>query len=382
MDWREDREPGQGKPGRTGPPNVPLLHAFGEHWVLYFPAEDSLLILNSLGKAVWEMWSEGCGRHDMVSAFSEHFGLSSERAWHDVGEILATLECVSSANDKLQESAATLPAAGGVEDSLGNAPPARFDDCGVFRFGHRRVRVMSAVAEAGASLFRRFAHRALVDEGSADTLEISGSDSLFRLTFRGHLIDEVTTINSLLSRLVQLLLGLEHPATNLLAHCHAGAVIRNGRSLLIPGSSGTGKSTLTAFLVANGFAYLGDDIVAIAEGGALLLPLPTCMSIKSGSWPVLEKLYPVLAELPSFNRGARTVRYIEPKGNYETLDEGSAPSIVLFPIYQPGEQTRLSLLPPLESMLRLVGAHASLAATSNRGKTRAAHPFRRTDTGL
>lgn len=156
------------------------------------------------------MWSEGCDRHEMVSAFIEHFGLSSERAWHDVEEILAELERVSLANDKLQQSAPTL-AAEGVHESHCAVPQAKLDDCGVFRFGHSRIRVMSSVAEAGASLFWRFAHRAVVDEGSADTLEISESDSLFRLAFRGHLIDEVTTINRLLSHLVQLLLSLEHP---------------------------------------------------------------------------------------------------------------------------------------------------------------------------
>jgi hypothetical protein len=41
---------------------------------------------------------------------------------------------------------------------------------------------------------------------------------------------------------------------------HAAAVCMNGRGLLLPGSSGVGKSTLTIALVRAGFGFLGDNL--------------------------------------------------------------------------------------------------------------------------
>lgn len=44
-------------------------------------------------------------------------------------------------------------------------------------------------------------------------------------------------------------------------HWHGSALTKQGSTLLIPGKSGTGKSTLSLALAANGFQMLGDDIV-------------------------------------------------------------------------------------------------------------------------
>jgi hypothetical protein len=44
---------------------------------------------------------------------------------------------------------------------------------------------------------------------------------------------------------------------------HAGAVTRDGASYLLPGASGSGKSSLCATLVRGGFRYLTDDFVLL-----------------------------------------------------------------------------------------------------------------------
>lgn len=56
---------------------------------------------------------------------------------------------------------------------------------------------------------------------------------------------------------------------------HAAAVQRAGTTVLIPGPSGTGKSTLTAALVRRGFRYAGDDIVALDRATCEVIPCPT-----------------------------------------------------------------------------------------------------------
>ncbi|HET6210294.1 MAG TPA: hypothetical protein VFD94_07920, partial [Jatrophihabitans sp.] len=50
---------------------------------------------------------------------------------------------------------------------------------------------------------------------------------------------------------------------------HAGVVTYPGAAVVIPGSSGLGKSTLTAALVQAGFGYLSDEVLAVPRTGGL-----------------------------------------------------------------------------------------------------------------
>jgi hypothetical protein len=65
-----------------------------------------------------------------------------------------------------------------------------------------------------------------------------------------------------------------------LFHLHAAATVSPaGQVVLIAGTGGAGKSTLTAALVASGHGYLGDDVVLLGPGGALLaFPRPFHLS--------------------------------------------------------------------------------------------------------
>ena len=228
--------------------------------------------------------------------------------------------------------------------------------------------VRSSVAEVDASFFLRFQHRTIDCRDGAETVEFSQGDSGFRLTYRGELIREVPTIAGMLAAVPQFLLRLEHPDRSLLAYAHAAAVCRGGHSILMPGPGGAGKSTLTAFLVARGFDYLGDDIIALAEDDGALLPLPTSLSIKSGSWDLVGQFFATLANRPSLFRYGRTMRYLEPEGNYQALTSAPSPSAIVFPAYKAGAPTRLSPLPPLQTMLRLVGAQAALLPPATEGR--------------
>lgn len=220
--------------------------------------------------------------------------------------------------------------------------------------------MLSSCPQLDRTFFLRFRHRAIGAEIDTEVLRVSASASGDLITLCGRPLENVLDTHPTLARVVQVLLRLEHPQRSLLAYCHAAAVDRGGRSLLMPGSGGMGKSTLTGFLVANGFSYLGDDIVAIAEDDGSLLPLPSCLSVKSGSWPLLEEFFPALSQLPTLHRFGRDIRYVEPQGNYQCLPAAAAPSAILFPRYTTGAPTCLDQLSPLQTMIRLIGADAAM----------------------
>jgi hypothetical protein len=346
---------------------APLVYPFDEGCLLYYPMIDRLLALNCTGKTVWALLREGCGEGEIASAFACRFGISEDMVLLDIRQLLNELEEASSLNAVEAQAAVSWV---DWKDVTGAADKdfAEFEDCGTFLFGDNHFTVMSAVSAVNGEFMSRFRHRVVRDGGCADILQVGKGPSGHRLTVQGTLFEETTTIQRMLSSLVRLLLTLEHPSKPLLAYCHAAAVSCGGRSLIMPGGSGVGKSTLTGFLVANGFAYLGDDICGIAEEDAALLPLPSCLSIKSGSWPILGHLYPVLTRLPTLSRNGRVLRYVEPQQNYETMTSAPAPSAIVFPAYQAGEPTQVSALQPLQTMIRLVGAHAALVAPATEAK--------------
>jgi len=60
---------------------------------------------------------------------------------------------------------------------------------------------------------------------------------------------------------------------------HAGVVARNGRAILIPGDSYSGKTTLVADLIRQGAEYYSDEY-AVLDGQGLVHPFPRDLSIR------------------------------------------------------------------------------------------------------
>jgi hypothetical protein len=89
---------------------------------------------------------------------------------------------------------------------------------------------------------------------------------------------------------------------------HAGVVEVDGRAVLLPGGSGTGKTTLVAALVARGARYLSDEYALIDDRGwvhAYPRPLPPSVAGRSSSTPEGGR-----GRLAARQVGARQVGYI------------------------------------------------------------------------
>ena len=74
------------------------------------------------------------------------------------------------------------------------------------------------------------------------------------------------------------------------AHClHAAAVSKNGKAIVMPANSGEGKSSFTAWLVANGFEYLSDE-VALINSASLVAGVPRPIQIKADGMNAIMSL--------------------------------------------------------------------------------------------
>jgi hypothetical protein len=133
---------------------------------------------------------------------------------------------------------------------------------------------------------------------------------------------------------------------------HAGAVASGGQALLIAGPSGSGKSSLVAWLVNKGFDYLSDEVVVLPEAGGGIRGFRRALVFKPGA---KERVY----RFSSFEKAARirsgaNAMLSAPKSASADARGPADCRLMIFPRFQAGAALRLQSLSPAKAGLRLV----------------------------
>ena len=71
---------------------------------------------------------------------------------------------------------------------------------------------------------------------------------------------------------------------------HAAGLSKNGRGLLMPGESGQGKTTLTCWLLTQGFQFLSDESIYFSPDSGQMTPLTRPLVVKNRSMPIMQAL--------------------------------------------------------------------------------------------
>ncbi len=124
-----------------------------------------------------------------------------------------------------------------------------------------------------------------------------------------------------------------------------GAVLRwRGQGWLVPGVSGTGKSTLAMALAGAGAAVLTDETAVLREAGLSCPAIPLPVGLKAGSWAVVAADFPGLFEQPVFARGdGQRLRYL----SLPPAPAATPIQQLVFPVYRPGEPPGCQALTPV-----------------------------------
>ena len=137
---------------------------------------------------------------------------------------------------------------------------------------------------------------------------------------------------------------------------HAGVVERQGRALIMPAATGSGKSTLCAALIWRGWRLLSDEMAAfrLEDGG--LLPNPRPVSLKN-------KAIEVIAAFEQRARLSRTysgtpkgnIAYMQPPPDSVSGAHASViPALVVTPSYRVGATATLKAMDKVEGFRLLV----------------------------
>lgn len=136
---------------------------------------------------------------------------------------------------------------------------------------------------------------------------------------------------------------------------HSAVVARGARALVLPGSPGSGKSTLCAALVSRGWRLFSDEMAIFDHAGATLVAMPRPISLKNQSIAVMRRFardayFGPIA--PDTAKG--DVGHMRPPAESTRLAaDGARAAWIVFPKYAAGEPTTLVPVSKGRAFMRL-----------------------------
>ena len=132
-------------------------------------------------------------------------------------------------------------------------------------------------------------------------------------------------------------------------------MVGTGKScILLPASAGSGKSSLTAALIHDGYQYFSDEVALISRGTYLVPATPLAICSKSTGWDLMLRYRPDLMSLPMHRReDDKLVRYIPPPSHATNLRPGKV-SHIIFPCYRAGAISTLERIGLGDALERLM----------------------------
>ena len=321
--------------------------------MLFDTRAHGLFAYNDSARQLWELIEAGKAGADLAASFAEHWGIPRSLAEEHVQASLAQWRAQGLIGDGEHDPSVGPPSPRIVVDdgSLGRqSTPAFTTICTI------RGRVFALAVERGlpSSIRALFAHLETPEAAPQTRLEIKnlGAGEIALLQDGAQLI-RTDDIGQLIGALYQTVLELVHPSLGWLALIHGAAMAKNGAGLALPGPSGSGKSTLAAGLLAAGFDYLADDLIALSAPAGAIVPWPMPLSIKPGSVDVVAARHPELKQAASYRTKGLDARLLVPAADAWEQEPVPLRSFV-FPRYAAGSPPELTTLTTFEVIERLL----------------------------
>lgn len=323
------------------------LFVLGDEGVLFCEATGTLQFLNPAAAITWSALEDGRGWSRIAREMADARGIALDAAWAE-----------------LRELAAHWISAGVLHDSAVENVHAPRIDPAQFDFRSRYYRLLDSLVQVrfGDAALEQAIHPALahLEVQRAGSTMTSAMTTVVRIlewhyiVSGGRLLAGPDPLRKLVPRFKAELTARAVRRQDHILHLHAAAVMHAGRLVMLPASSGSGKTLLTARLASLGCRYMSDETVLLLRDGTMQ-PLATALSVKAGGLALLAPHYPALADLPEHDReDGIAVRYLPPPGWQGVAPTSTQPVIVVFPRYVPGAATALRPLGAAQALGRLL----------------------------
>lgn len=326
------------------------LFVLGDDGIVFTVATGRILTLNAAATFAWCALEQGWDWERIAAAQASQRGVSVDEARETLRDM---------ADHWLGAGLLHRPAeSAGKPAQIVGLP--RFDRVAHdLRTHHYRLLDTTIEVRAGGSALEALSHAALAHLAVPESLPdvvithvgIAGWYFLFSGTDLHHHGQDPA---ALLPILKSTILTRATARQKHILHLHSAAVLIEGRLALLPGQSGSGKTWLTARLMASGAAYFTDETVLVAKDGTVR-PVPTALSFKAGGGSAIDELYPALLQQPIHQREDQVmVRYLPPPPATVARDQPVRPSLCVFPRYVEGAPLSIRPLTPAETLARLI----------------------------
>jgi HprK-related kinase A len=150
---------------------------------------------------------------------------------------------------------------------------------------------------------------------------------------------------------------------------HAAVLERHGRALVLPGITGTGKSTLCAALAHRGWRLLSDEFALIRPADGQIAPWPRPISLKNLSIDIIRRWAPnayMSRPVPNTNKG--TVAHVRPPAeSVRRAGVKAAPAWIVFPTFENDAPAELTPLTRTRAFFRLAACSFNYEALGIQG---------------
>ena len=150
---------------------------------------------------------------------------------------------------------------------------------------------------------------------------------------------------------------------------HSAVLERNGRALILPAPPGSGKSTLCASLLLNGWRLLSDEMTLLDPGTGLVTPFPRPVSLKNQSIDIIRNCDKNVVIGPvAFDTLKGNVAHMRaPVESLHRANEKALPGWVIFPKYVPNAPAQLTPRGKATSFMQLAENSFNQSAHGRRG---------------
>ena len=136
---------------------------------------------------------------------------------------------------------------------------------------------------------------------------------------------------------------------------HAAVIERNGVVCLLPGTPGSGKSTLCAALVCKGWRLLSDEMALISTTTGDIYPVPRPVSLKNQSIGIIQQFSSnaVMGEVVMDTAKGTVSHMRPPQLSVERSEQPGTPGLIVFPKYTAGVELQLASLTQASALLKV-----------------------------
>ena len=136
---------------------------------------------------------------------------------------------------------------------------------------------------------------------------------------------------------------------------HSAVLEKGGRVLLMPAPPGSGKSTLCAALMLNGWRLLSDEMALLDPGTGEVTPAPRPIGLKNASIDVIRAFAPqaVIGPVAHDTMKGKVAHLQVSAASLQRAHVSAAPAWVVFPQYRPGAPLVIRPRPKARALVEL-----------------------------